>query len=434
MEKNKLTIFWKEEASEICDEIDIITKKHLKKEIHDALDKRIDALLDKIPMTYDKKSGTLLKTGMETVSFRTKTFGLLLDALTANYKKDTYENILRTVGELTGSSFSLDLFHYLRKIQKIPKDYEALLHFWAGYDSSAGFGIIEIKDFSEDDKYIDINVSNSYLVRSQKEKEKENWHKYCSYLEGYIYGTLYESLSELYHLLDETEIYRPPNNLLKPILPIQDKPKDTICQFRVNIDIEKLTHASKQLYKAKKGYRDRSYIEGASSARTVFEYSLKELFDIPLEDPTSFYRLRRGFFDYCPSKDIKVKLKHYDSAYAKASEILHKDREASPELCNEILEKAMGFLRDVSNSEMTRGQKSDAIEFITKKPESKTEQSQELQHLQALTKIHTENLRKYQKEKKVCSDDLLPDIERKIEEEKDQIKKLQDRIDKFKKD
>ncbi|MFH1053650.1 MAG: hypothetical protein V1740_04525 [Candidatus Woesearchaeota archaeon] len=270
---------------------------------------------------------------------RIATFQSLLNQFREEIKGSRYDEILEEAGEVTGKTFAEDLFRFLLKHNKLPKDERVLLNLWIEFDTLAGWGNFRLE--KSDNNYV-IEVRNSFLTRELHEEA----HKHCSFMKGYVKGFLSSALKEYYRLFKKMVVQ--PSSNPETIDKISVSCEKESCKFIVHIRKEAFVDAFDNLYDAKFCNRDGKINESAQNLRTSIESAFKQRQGLSKEDKTSLLKI----LDEMKEKGINLPYKKIGDIYASTSSIIHGSTSASNEKIKAMVDKWEQILEMVELMDM----------------------------------------------------------------------------------
>ena len=259
------------------------------------LSKRITEIIDEDLSEFFTKEVAVLnmdalkKAGMPHVMLRVGTIQTILDEFRKALEPG-YESALREIGEQVGLTFSIDLINFLRKSMNLPLDQEALLEFWAIFDSSADMGKISVDPRIKDNR-IQVGIENSFLTKNYEEDK----HRHCAFFQGYIRGVVDTSICQWTRWIAETR-YAPPaqkwwvESVVKGCPPASEN-----CEFVVNLLEERYPQSRSAFSSSIRSIQQQNYGDASLSARLALERALKEPLGIDDEVPVSFARLLKAY-------------------------------------------------------------------------------------------------------------------------------------------
>lgn len=248
------------------------------------------------------------------VTLRVKSLQMILESIEERMA-GAYNEAIRSAGEEVGMSFGHDLINTLKRERVSPRNYESLLDTWISFDSSAGWGEMNIDCFDQEEKRMEISIQNNFLA----EGYVKNRHRHCAFLEGYMWGVINEALFEWIRERIREELL-PPTIRLTCSSVSETSKSGNRCVFTVQLGEEELVRSRDTLFDALQRYDERSLGETIGLCRTTLEYTLKEKVAFDLGEYISFNNLCKVFLEE------NVPLPGHEKAreaYFKASAISH---------------------------------------------------------------------------------------------------------------
>lgn len=126
--------------------------------------------------------------GAPHVMLRVRTFQTILDDFRAALENQ-YDPILTRIGRTIGFNFGISLLRVLRHAQRLPMKYDALLEFWAKFDSAAQMGdyTLVLKEENEHTTQVDVSIKDLFLTLGYEDDEPL---RHCPFITGYFEGAL----------------------------------------------------------------------------------------------------------------------------------------------------------------------------------------------------------------------------------------------------
>lgn len=321
------------------------------------------------------EKGKIKIADMNEIILRVKTVQMIFDGFASELDEKEFKKIAKKTGERIGRNFANEfLYLFLRKINKIPKDYEVFAHLWAAFDTKAALGNIDIVRFDHEDKEIEIEIDDSFLLR-----DTDSTHEKCSFMEGYIRGLLDEGFKELNRWLKETAYEKPRESLA--VTDVNDMEKhNPLCKFIVTLKIEELPRAFDQYSTAKKlHYIDKNYNQAILHARITLECAFKEKLGIPFDSPISFHQLVKSI----SLQNIKgIDFHGVRKLYGEISEAIHEGNKVNTrQSCTSIM-KVGETICELIRTALSEGQLMDARKYLEKQSQAMEESKKEYEQLQ----------------------------------------------------
>jgi KaiC/GvpD/RAD55 family RecA-like ATPase len=356
------TRFKTEDIDEILSLVDVSARKKLKEDMADLLGQQVENIFRQRPLLFNKELGELMNRDMPNVSFRRETIQRIFHEFYefAGDNKEAYERRLQQLGINIGVSFSIDVMRFFAHQEKIPDNYKDFLDFWAKFDSTAGWGIISVKQFDLDKMALQVEFKNNFLVN-----ESDN-HAHCPFLMGYILGVLGVSFDFIFKALEANRHLTPKKRLIPNSVKEID---DADCVFGFTFIEINSTESFDKFFVAMLAYLKGDNMTAIMALRTAIEFCIKDKLGIPKDSHASFHRILKCL------KGLNIHEINYneiEDAYEKLSQPLHgKDiREIRVE---ELLETSYVFALEVEGFVFSKGQISAIKESLKEEPRVKIE-------------------------------------------------------------
>ena len=328
-------VFGKEESAKVLGFTGDEIKEKLSESIRTIVDRNMSDFFDKNPII---NMDSLKKAGTPHVLLRLKTLHIIFDGVRKTLG-DQYLDVLRSIGEDVGFSFSVDLIDYLeRDKSKIPLDYDALLDFWSLFDSRADMGIFTVK-IDENNKKIEVIIENSFLVKGY-ENDK---HRHCAFFEGYITGILDGAMCQWTRWIEKS-IYRPPKALWQVIRVKEDR-KGEQCLFTVDITKENYITPRNLLVSAIQEFKHGDFDKAMLQARLGLEFAIKEPIQLTEADKIKFTQLVKAYQKY----QIGISYQKWIALYKTMSDVAaHSRRSITGNECLENINRTRKLINEWS--------------------------------------------------------------------------------------
>jgi len=354
------TRFRTKDIDEILSLVDVNARKELKEDISDLLGEQIENIFIQRPLLFNKELGVLMNRDMPNVSFRRETIQRIFHAFYefAGDKIETYRRLLQQLGINIGVSFSIDLMRFFAHQEKIPYGYEDFLDFWARFDSTAGWGIISVKQFDLDKMALQIEFKNNFLV-SESDK-----HVHCPFLMGYMLGVLGVSFDFIFKALEAHGHLTPKKRLIPNSVNEIDE-ADCVFDFTF-IEIDS-TKSFDKFFEAMLAHLKGDNINAVTALRNAIEFCIKDKLGIPTDNPTSFYRILKSL------RGVNIHEINYneiESAYKRLSEVLH-GKDVRKIRVDELVEASYAFALEVGRLTLSKDQIDAAREYLKREPQVK---------------------------------------------------------------
>lgn len=243
----------------------------------------------------------------------TRTVQTFFESLYDQLGKEDSRKVTKQIGESAGLAFGDNFIGFLRHENALPKDMEILLKMWAHYDSSANWGNFSFEILEQQ---VMVTVQESFLVRDRV----KDTHRFCHFLEGYIFGFMWLTLKEQYRWFTE-EVTRPASPSLEP-RKIVEKPDKQTCVFMIELAEEVLVKAFDQYIEAKEAFRSRDYDKSAWKLRNALEVAFKTKVDLDVKSRASFYALIKAYKRVNISH-LKINFSEVEKIYHRTTGVVH---------------------------------------------------------------------------------------------------------------
>ena len=242
-----------------------------------------------------------------------RTMQTFFESLYEQLGKENFQKVINEIGENAGLAFGDNFIGFLRHENALPKDAEVLFKMWAHYDSSANWGIFSFEILEQQ---AIVTVEKSFLV---KDRVKDP-HRFCHFLQGYIFGFMWLTLKEQYRWFTE-EFTRPAVLPLEP-RKIVEKPDKRACRFMIKLAEEALAKAFDQYIEAKEAFRAKDYDKSAWKLRSALEVAFKTKIDLDVKSKISFYALVKAY-KRANVTHLKINFREVEEIYHKTSAVVH---------------------------------------------------------------------------------------------------------------
>ena len=162
-------------------------QENLRRELTSLMDRELREFL--FGLVNMPKLGNL---GAPQVMLRVRTFQTILDDFRGALG-DQYDGILKRIGRGIGFNFAITLLRVLRHANRVPKKYDALLEFWAKFDSAAQMGDFKfaIHELSDEQARVEVNIRDLFVTLGYGDDEPL---RHCPFITGYLEGALDTSM------------------------------------------------------------------------------------------------------------------------------------------------------------------------------------------------------------------------------------------------
>ncbi len=308
-----------------ADNIPLIMEK-ARVDIHTGVIQPLESALRQLQLLKERVSNfqLLALTGefAPAIIIREKTMHSIFESFRKKIAEDIYQAALYEAGYDSGETLSEDLFKYLKNIDCVLQDNDALLTLWTELlDSGAGWGKYS-GTLNMNELKLTITIKDSFLTKVPN----ENRHLNCPFLRGYIFAFVWEAFKERYRQVSDVikdKLKYPP---LEPVS-VEEITSDSLCIFDVQLKYEELCTAFQELYEAKKSYDAQkslpngNFAESVRLIRNALDHAFKEKFGMRTSDQRSVRKIIEAL------KNTEIKLP-YDQAlgvWDRTSDIIHND-------------------------------------------------------------------------------------------------------------
>lgn len=313
----KFEAFERDEVADIMTQVSGGLQTNLRDEITKVIETGIrDFLFGLVNMQ------SLASHGAPQVMLRVRTFQTILDDFRSSLG-DQYNQILTRIGRTIGFNFGVNLLRILKQAKRIPKEYPALLEFWAKFDSAAQMGEYSL-DFKRDKvapnrASVEVSIRDLFLTMGYDDEPL----RHCPFITGYFEGAVDTSLFLWTRWLKESDFKDP--KIQWAVTRCEDvvKEDEGVISFTVECGPEKFEDLKDNLAKAINECEEKKWIDSIRFGRIVLEHGLMRLAD---EDPSkikiSFGRLL-GQID---KARLPIKTARWKDTYADCSTAVHTNR------------------------------------------------------------------------------------------------------------
>jgi hypothetical protein len=259
--------------------------------------------------------------GAPQVMLRVRTFQTILDDF-RNELNEEYDPILRRIGRTIGFNFGITLMRILRGANRIPTEYEALLEFWAKYDSAAQMGEyrLEIKEDRDEADKAEVLVSIKDLFLTVGYDDEPLRH--CPFITGYFEAALDTSLFLWTRWIKKESVYKDPKHQWTVVDADEDVSREDegIISFTVHLSEERWTDLKDNLATAIQKCETKEWVESIRFGRIVLEHGLMILGgEDPAVTKVSFGRLLKQI----DKARLPINAKRWERTYADCSKTVH---------------------------------------------------------------------------------------------------------------
>jgi hypothetical protein len=255
--------------------------------------------------------------GTPQVMLRVRTFQTILDEF-RRIIDDRYPQVLETIGRNIGFNFGISLTQILRKADWIPLNFEALLGFWATFDSSAQMGQVHF-DYSSaasGEAQVAIRIKNLFLTLGYGQDEPL---RHCDFMIGYHLGAA-DVASMLWTRWISNTIYARPEYAWRALDCVGlGQERDGVTAFALTLRKEKLTDCRDTLAAGIAACETGNWVVAMIDARICLESALLHVSGEAGSIKVSFGRL----LDQLRSVRVDLNYERWKNAYAVCSEFAH---------------------------------------------------------------------------------------------------------------
>jgi hypothetical protein len=255
--------------------------------------------------------------GTPQVMIRVRTFQTILDEF-RRLLDERYATSLQHIGLNIGFNFAISLIKILKNANWIPLDFEALLKFWALFDSSAQMGHItfNFELTSTREAVVNSKIKQLFLTVGYGNDEPL---RHCDFMVGYHRSTMDVS-SMLWTRWIRESIYAKPEVAWRATECVNaGQERDEITAFKTNLRAENLPDVRDTLTLAIEACQKGTWVESMIDARICLENALLRIANIELGTRFSFGRLLEQLKNVRANMDYEK----WRVAYASCSEFAH---------------------------------------------------------------------------------------------------------------
>ena len=255
--------------------------------------------------------------GTPQVMIRVRTFQTILDEF-RRLLDDRYATVLEHIGRNIGFNFGISLVRILQNANWIPLDFEAVLKFWALFDSSAQMGqmAFDFERVAAGEANVDVKVKRLFLTIGYGHDEPL---RHCSFMGGYFFGTS-DIVSLLWTRWIRQSIYANPDNAWRTIECMGvGQERDDVTAFRLSLREEQFPDVRDTLALAIEACQDGNWVAAMIDGRICLENSLLRVAGLEPGTRMSFGRLLEQL------KNVRAYMDHerWRVAYAACSDFAH---------------------------------------------------------------------------------------------------------------
>jgi hypothetical protein len=255
--------------------------------------------------------------GTPQVMIRVRTFQTILDEF-RRLLDDRYLSTLQHIGLNIGFNFGISLVRILQNAAWIPLNYEALLKFWALFDSSAHMGHVDFQfaELAPAEATIDVKIQKLFLTLGYGHDEPL---RHCNFMVGYLTGAA-DIASLLWSRWIKSSIYAKPTHWWRVIeCTSLGQEKDDVTAFAVSLRPERFTTVRDTFALAISASQDGKWVEAMIDGRICLERALLLIVGHDPETRISFGRLLEQ------TQNVRAYMDHerWRIAYAACSDFAH---------------------------------------------------------------------------------------------------------------
>lgn len=201
---SRISAFDTSDVSDVLAEVTGGTQTTLQHELAGLLEKGLrEFLFGLVNMS------NLSNLGAPQVMLRVRTFQTILDDFRGVLNQQ-YDPIIKRIGRTIGFNFAITLLRVLRHAERVPLKYDALLDFWARFDSAAQMGQFKlVLNEMNGQAEVDVSVRDLFLTLGYGDDEPL---RHCPFITGYLEAALDTSMFLWSRWVRETP-YRDPSAL-----------------------------------------------------------------------------------------------------------------------------------------------------------------------------------------------------------------------------
>lgn len=255
----------------------------VRKQIVDAVE---DGLRDYLAGVINLNS--LGNLGTPQVMVRVRTFQTILDEF-RRILDDRYAHVLEHIGQNIGFNFGVSLVSILRNANWIPLNFEALLEFWARFDSSAQIGQVRFSyEKASGEAVVDVRIKDLFLTLGYGQDEPL---RHCGFMVGYFAAGM-DLVSLLWTRWIRNSIYASPETSWRANRCVnQGQDHEYVTAFTVGLRPEKFPEARDVLVLAIDACQAGNWVESMIDARICLENCLLRIVGEVPSTKFSFGRL-----------------------------------------------------------------------------------------------------------------------------------------------
>jgi predicted hydrocarbon binding protein len=308
-----LVPFERSEVGEVLAEVSGGLENDVRRSLTDILDKGLrDFLFGLVNMPR------LAHLGAPHLMLRVRTFQTILDDFRGALG-DQYNPILNRIGRTIGFNFAISLLRVLRHSQRLPMKYDALLEFWAKFDSAAQMGEYTLV-FREEEhdlsSHVDVIIKDLFLTLGYEEDEPL---RHCPFITGYFEGALDTTLFLWTRWIKQSPFKDP--KVLWSVAKCDNIVREDqgVIRFKVDVAEERWPELKDHLASAVEFSEKGNWTESIIAARVALERGLVHCAGEEPKLKVSFGRL----LEQLQKVRLPLTAERWRSTYAQCSETAH---------------------------------------------------------------------------------------------------------------
>jgi hypothetical protein len=312
---------------------------NLRRELTDVLEKEIRQFL--FGLVNMPKLATL---GAPHVMLRVRTFQTILDDFRGALGEQ-YDPILTRIGRAIGFNFGITLLRVLKHANRLPLEYDALLEFWAKFDSAAQMGEyrLQLKEYGEGGAVVDVIIRDLFLTLGY---EDDDPLRHCPFITGYFDGALDTALF-LWTRWIRQSIFKDPRILWSVSgYDAPSREEHGVVHFNLRLIPERWPELKDLLYRAVELGEAKKWNESILSGRMALERGLVRFAE---EDPPDLKVSFGKLLDQLARVRAPLDVDRWKRTYAECSETAHTVKVISEMTVSNILFNVWRCLKEVES-------------------------------------------------------------------------------------
>jgi hypothetical protein len=227
--------------------------------------------------------------GTPQVMIRVRTFQTILDEFRKQLD-DRYSRVLERIGLNIGFNFGISLIKILNNSHWMALDYEAVLKFWALFDSSAQIGNVDfdLKSNDSDAATVHVRIKRLFLTLGYGADEPL---RHASFMLGYLLGAADVTAMLWTRWIRQSDWQNPKRAWRALGCEVAGTDKDDISAFQIALREEAFPDVRDTFVRAINASEEGKYVDAMMAARICLEESLRRVAGHPSETRVSFGRL-----------------------------------------------------------------------------------------------------------------------------------------------